>query len=285
MWRSAFPLLVLLIACEANKTHLPNGNAYEAGMQPPLSCVPDLDGVIQPSELQPVLNMPASYTVNPASTTRPVDVAGTIDANGHLTWDWGASNAADQVTNIEATSLSGKWYASSFPTQAQEAGKQLFVTPFDAGDTIEGVYAQDDTGLYLLGIASTQQKPSEGQTLYVYDSPITLYPLPLKVGATWKSTGTIRNGMLRGLPYAGQDEYDGTDVATGQMILPDFTFQQAHRVRFVVTLTPAAGGNPVVQRQDSFLFECFGEIARATSAVGETNDDFTTASELRRLGM
>jgi hypothetical protein len=286
MWRSAFPLLVLLVACEANKTHLPNGNPYEAGMQPPLTCVPNLDGVIDPSELQPVLNMPASYTVNPANTSRPVDVAGTIDADGHLTWDWGASYSGDQVANIEATSLSGKWYASSFPTQAEEAGKQLFVTPFDAGDTLEGVYAQDDTGLYLLGIASTQEKPSEGQTLYVYDAPyITLYPLPLKVGATWKSTGLIRNGMLRGVPYAGQDEYDGTDVATGQMVLPDFTFQQAHRVRFVVTLTPSAGGNPVVQRQDSFLFECFGEIARATSAVGETNDDFTTASELRRLGM
>ena len=285
MCRSAFLLLVLLLACEANKTHLPNGNPYEAGMQAPLSCVPNLDGVIDPSELQPVLNMPASYTVNPAGTTRPVDVAGSIDPNGHLTWDWGASNAGDQVTNIEATSLTGKWYASSFPTQAEEAGKQLFVTPFDAGDTIEGVYAQDDTGLYLLGLASTQQNPSGGQTLYVYQSPITLYPLPLKVGDTWKSTGLIRNGMLRGLPYAGQDEYDGTDVATGQMVLPDFSFQQAHRVRFVVTLTPAAGGNPVVQRQDSFLFECFGEIARATSAVGETNDNFTTASELRRLGM
>ncbi len=91
--------------------------------------------------------------------------------------------------------------------------------------------------------------------------------------------------MLRGLPYAGQDEYDGTDVATGEMVLPDFQFQQVHRIKFTVTLTPAAGGNPIVQRQDSFLFECFGEIGRATSAIGETNDDFTTASELRRRGM
>jgi hypothetical protein len=285
-WRALLPLMVLPVACEANKTHPPNDNPYEAGVAPPLSCVPNLDGVIEASELQPVLNMPASYTVNPANTSRPVDVAGTVDASGHLTWDWGASYAGDEVANIEATAITGKWYASSFPTPEQETGKQLFVTPFDAGDTLEGVYVQDDTGLYLLGLASTQENPSEGQTLYVYQSPITLYPLPLKPGVSWKSTGVIRNGMLRGIPYAGQDEYDGTDVATGQLVLPDFTFQQAHRVEFVVTLTPSAGtSNPIVQRQDSFLFECFGEVGRATSAIGETNDDFTTASELRRLGM
>jgi hypothetical protein len=94
----------------------------------------------------------------------------------------------------------------------------------------------------------------------------------------------VRNGMLQGLPYAGQDTYQGTDVATGQLILPDFTFTQAHRLEFVVTTVPAAGEN-VVTRQDSYLFECFGEVALATSETNETNDDFTTASELRRFGM
>src|SRR5215472_9177008 len=269
MSRSAFPLLLLLVACEANKTHPINGTSYEGGVLPPLSCVPNLDGVIDASELQPVLDAPAAYTVNPANTTRPVDIAGAIDPSGHLTWDWGAGYAGDQVANIQAASLAGKWYASSFPSQAQESGKRLFVTPFDTADRLEGVYAQDNTGLYLLGIASTQESPPDGQTLYVYQSPITLYPLPLGVGATWKSTGVIRSGMLRGIPYAGQDEYDGADDATGQMVLPDFTFQQVHRVRFVVTVTPAAGGSAVVQRQASFLFECFGEVGRATSVIGE----------------
>jgi hypothetical protein len=32
------------------------------------------------------------------------------------------------------------------------------------------------------------------------------------------------------------------------------------------------------------LFECYGEVARATAADGETNDDFINTSELRRLG-
>mgnify|MGYP000997285483 FL=1 len=37
-------------------------------------------------------------------------------------------------------------------------------------------------------------------------------------------------------------------------------------------------------RQSQFLFECFGEVVRATSAPGEKDDDFTTAAEVRRLG-
>jgi hypothetical protein len=38
-----------------------------------------------------------------------------------------------------------------------------------------------------------------------------------------------------------------------------------------------------VTRQDSYLFECFGEVARATSQPNETSDDFTTAAEVRRF--
>ena len=44
-------------------------------------------------------------------------------------------------------------------------------------------------------------------------------------------------------------------------------------------------GNVIVRRQSGWVFECFGEVARATAADGETNDDFTTTAELRRLGL
>jgi len=50
-----------------------------------------------------------------------------------------------------------------------------------------------------------------------------------------------------------------------------------------VTVEPAVG-DAVVRRQVSFYAECFAEVARATSADGETTDLFTTATELRRLG-
>jgi hypothetical protein len=39
------------------------------------------------------------------------------------------------------------------------------------------------------------------------------------------------------------------------------------------------------QRQVGFLFECLGEVTRATSKLNEPDENFTTASELRRLGL
>jgi hypothetical protein len=269
--------LLLLASCEDNQTHPEQHGAYEAGTAAPLSCVPNLDGQIDSTEVAPVLGVGVKYLVSPSGTSRTVDLTGTTDAQGHLVWNFGTDYADDEIATIAASPVTGKWYASSFPNGQ-------FVTPFDAGDTVEAVYSQDANGLYLQGLASTRQSPPEGQTLLVYETRVTLYVFPLKQGTTWSTTGVVRNGMLKGLQYAGQDTYQGSDAAIGQLVLPDFTFQQAHRLQFVVTTTPAAGGNPVVLRQDSFLFECFGEVARATSQANETSDDFTTAAEVRRLG-
>jgi hypothetical protein len=275
---AALAACVWSAACEDNLTHPADTTPYEGGTIAPLSCVPNLDGVIQSSELQPSLGTPASYLVNPSGTTRMVDVEGEVNSSGQLVWDWGASYANDQVAMIEATALSGKWYAASFPNGQ-------YVTPFDAADTLEAVYSQDDNGAYLQGLASTQENPASGKTLWVYGTPVKLYAFPLTPGTTWTSSGTIVNGLVDGVPYAATDTYQGTDDATGQLVLPDFTFTQAHRLRFVVTTTFAAGGAPQVNRQVSFLYECFGEIGRATSQTGEPNANFTTAVEQRRLGM
>jgi hypothetical protein len=276
MRRSALLLsVVACVACEANQTHVEGHGAYEAGVAAPLSCVPNLDGVIDSTEVAPVLGVAVSYLVSPAGQTRPVNVVGGQDAQGHLEWDFGTDYADDQIAAIAASPLQGKWYAGSFPNGQ-------FATPFDAGDTLEAVYSQDANGLYLQGLASTEQSPSDGETLLVYDTPVTLYVFPLKAGATWSTTGVVRNGMLRGSPYDGQDTYQGADVATGEILLPALSLAQAHRLTFVVTTVPAAGAN-VVTRQDSYLFECFGEVARATATTGETSDDFTTASEVRRF--
>ena len=70
----------------------------------------------------------------------------------------------------------------------------------------------------------------------------------------------------------------------GELFLPDFSFAQALRVRAHVTLDPAFG--PVVSWHSVFfIFECFGEVARARSLDGESNPDFTITEEVRRLGI
>src|SRR5581483_11286110 len=154
-----------------------------------------------------------------------------------------------------------------------------FVAPFDLGKTIDAIYAYDASALSLLGLASADPNPPEGKTLLVYDNPIAIFRFPIAPGGKWVSAGTITMGTLRGQPYAGKDTYEVSVPAAGRLTLPDFTFTQALRVETKVTVQPTAGMT-VVTRQTSYLFECFGEVARATSQNGEMNDDFTTAAEL-----
>ncbi|MHB8879836.1 MAG: hypothetical protein ACYC8T_39610, partial [Myxococcaceae bacterium] len=243
----------------------------------PLPCRPNLDGRIDASELQAALGVPASYVVSPAGAGRPIAVAGTVDGAGHRVWDWSVDLADDQLSRLTATPLAGKWYAGSFP-----AG--VFVTALDAAGTLEAVYSHDGTALWLHGMASVQETPAQNKTLLVYTQPVALYRFPVQPDKSWVSAGEVRNGTIRGLPYAGRDTYQVTIDAAGRLQLPDFTFTQALRSRTRLTVEPAVGAS-VVRRQVSFLFECFGEVARATSLDNETRDDFTTAGEVRRLGL
>lgn len=270
--------LAAIPACGPNRTR-PDRPALDedGGTIAPLDCVPNLDGRIDARELEPALGVSVSYLVNPPSEPRPVDLVGT-EVGGARAWDLGTDYASDAVATIAASELAGRWFAGSFP-----AGQ--FVAPLDLAGTTLGVYRHGDTALELLGVASRDESPPEGRTLIAYETPIVVLQLPLVPGARWVSTSEVRDATIRGLPYAGRDTYD-VRVADeeGTLVLPDLTFEHVLRVRTHVTIEPAAG-EPVTRRQSSFFFECFGEVARATSLDGETIDDFTTAAELRRFGL
>lgn len=270
-------IALALAACSSeNQTHPAHG-AYDAGTAAPLDCVPNLDGVLDGRELKAVLGVPVKYLVSPAGKERTVDVVGAVDQSGHRVWNMGVDLADDQQITVSASALEGKWYQPSFPNGQ-------FVAPFDAAQTLEAIYAQDDTALYLLGLASKSATPPEGKTLIVYSTPIAVFRFPLQPGKSWTTSSAIANATVHGLPYAGTDTYEVSDDATGDLVLKDLTFQQAHRVRTKVTNAPSAGAN-VVTEQVSWVFECFGEVARATSKQGETSADFTTAAEVRRFGL
>ena len=70
-------------------------------------------------------------------------------------------------------------------------------------------------------------------------------------------------------------------VGAGRLDLPDWSFGQTWRVDQAVTVTPVIG-DPAQRRITSFLFECFGEVARAEGPLGSTAPP-TDAVELRRL--
>jgi hypothetical protein len=158
------------------------------------------------------------------------------------------------------------------------------VAPLDAAGTLQAIYSHDETALWLLGMASAEADPPQGRTLVVYDAPVAAYRFPLEPGATWVAVGEIRDATILGLPYAGRDVYEVSDDALGRLELADLSFTQAHRIRTRITSEPVVGAS-VSRRIVSFMVECFGEVARAQSRDGEVLEDFTTAVEVRRLGL
>lgn len=269
---------LLFAACGENETPPPEKGPYVGTTPAALECVPNLDGKIDARELAPRFGVDAQYLVSPSGKERAVDLAG-AEESGRRVWRFGADFADDQVARFSAQKIDAKWYAGSF------AGiPGAFVVPLDAAMTTDVVYSHSERGFFLHGVASKTPDPPEQKTLLVYDPPATLYQFPLSPGLSFRTTARVRNGTFRGLPFASDDTYDVTVDGAGELSLPDFILTQAMRVRTTVTVVPAAG-QTTTQKQTSFLFECLGEVARATSRLGEPEQNFTTAAELRRLGL
>jgi hypothetical protein len=280
---SRLPLLLASVlacaGCSENETPPPQKAAYDGGITTALPCVPNLDGKIESRELVPQVGIAATYLVSPAGKDRPVDLLGQTSTQGRLTWSFGSDYADDQIAMLAAQQIAGKWYAGAFASVANPV-----IVAIDLGGRTEGVYTQNETGFFLHGVASSVENPPEGKTLEIYSEPVMLYRFPLEPGATWTSVAEVRNGTLRGLPFASRDTYEVKVDGAGDLLLPDFTLTQALRVRTNVTISPSAG-QLTTQRQVGFLFECLGEVARATSKLNEPEENFTVASELRRLGL
>ncbi len=264
-----------LSGCGENLTS-PDHGAYPSTTVAPLSCLPNLDGKIDSAELGVAFNVPIHYLVSPPGVERTVDLAGKKSEAG-LSWDLSVDYADDAAIVVAAADAQKRWYGKSFPAGA-------FATPLDPAGTTENVGRLDDKALWLLGVASAQENPKEGKTLLVYQPPIQVVQFPIQPGQSFVSTGSIANGTLRGLPYAGKDVYEVSVDASGEVVLPALTFTQALRVETHVTVQPAVG-MATSRRQVSFFFECFGEVARAVSRAGESQANFSTAAELRRIGL
>lgn len=262
-------------------------DAFEPGLVDELDCRPQLDGIIDADQLQPVLGVPLRYRVSPASHTRPVNLAGFQDQLGVRVWDFRAIDgdyAGDQALEIVATEIDARWYADHYD------GAQ-FTTILDPTLGLDAVYSHDGDTLYLHGYASREENPDTGQTLVVYQEPVTAYAFPLAEGDQWTSVGTVHDGRVRGLPYSGTETYEFRIDATGELWLPQLTFEKVLRVRTALTIeTPI--GQPTYREQVQFLFECFGEVMRLVGPSVNLSDEFSPDDytldevvEMRRLGL
>lgn len=272
----AVTAVIFALGCSDNLTLPPERAPYQAAEPPELSCVPNLDAQVDARELVVGFDTPVSYRINPAGEPRPVDLVGLVDQADVRVWDW-SQDTDDRELAVVATSPADRWYADAF-------GDAEFVAALDKDGLVEGVYRRTDAGVFLLGYASPEERPSAGQTLVVYEEPVAIYRLPLTVGDEWVSVGEVRNAIVRDLPYAGRDVYSVRVDASGELWLPSLRFDQVLRVRTDLTVEPSVGEG-FTRKQVGYVFECFGEVARAVSADNETDDNFDTAVEIRRLGL
>jgi hypothetical protein len=247
-------LWLLLGACQADAAATPDGGA--------VACLPDLDGSLTAEELPVAIGGSADYYVG---TNRTVDLTGPD-------WDLSREEPDDELVTIGPVALGAQWYADSF-----DSGQ--FVTDGPAG--LDAVYHLDAQGLWLHGLASVEPD----STLLVYDDPVAVLRLPLAAGDAWTDVGVVAGGTIDGLPYIGSDTYEISAGAAGLLELPYVRFRGALPVATHVTVRPDAGGVTTSRRQVSFLFECFGEIARAESRADEPDEDFTIAASLRRFAL
>lgn len=271
-------LALLAAACGDNLTLPPEREPATSEDPAELACTPDGDGVIERSELAAAIGVPIGYLVSPPGAERPVDLRGTPGDDGATAWDLSIDYADDRALRVTPQTPAGAWYEASFPEEG------AFVTPLDPEGRNVSIGVLREDGLYLLGVASAEADPPEGRTLLVYQEPILTLALPVVVGNQHVAVGTIEDGLIQGLPYAGRDVYEVEVDALGSLDLPQLSFDQVHRVTTKVTVEPVVGES-VVQRQVSFYAECFAEVARATATDGEDEALFTAASELRRLGL
>lgn len=246
------------VACTTNQTPQPEP-------LPSLpSCVPNRDGKITADELPLALG---------ATLTYYVETNATIAQTG-TSWDFSTERAEDKVVALGPAALKDQWYAASFP-------QGVFVV--DAGNGLDGIYHQDDQALWLDGQAS-HDSAMASRTLIVYPQPIAVLRFPVTAGDTYTTRATLAAATINGLPFNGSDEVTVSVVGSGLLAVPYVEFSPVLRVTVGVVRAPTSGPS-TSRRTTLFMFECFGEVARAESKPDEPSADFTSAAYFRRFAL
>lgn len=250
--------IVTLAACTTNQTPHPE----PAPLLP--DCVPNRDGKITSEELPLVLDATLTYY---AGTNQTIAQTGTR-------WDYSVERAEDDVVALGPVALKDQWYAAQFP-----AGQ--FVV--DAGNGLDGIYHQDAQALWLDGTASHDMAMAT-RTLIVYPQPVAVLRFPVTAGDAFVTSAPLAGATINGLPFNGSDEVSVAVVGTGLLAVPYVEFSPVLRVTLGVVRKPTSG--PQTSRRTTlFMFECFGEVARAESKPDEPSADFTLAAYFRRFAL
>lgn len=234
-------------------------------------CSQNHDGVIERHEVGFIVG--ASLTMR-AATATPVDLTGTT-SGGMRHWDFSGPMSNDEDVMLGALPVTGAWYASMFPTASYAA--RLSVTSENLG-----VFEVQDGQLLLLGVVSPTDSGIFSRTNLTYDPPVPVLRFPLREGDTW-TVRSIASGRAMGSVAAVTENYTFTVDARGALRTP-FVSEDFDVLRVRSDLSRTSLGFPIASvRSFAFITECYGTIANVSSQDGETDIEFSTAAEVRRL--
>lgn len=230
------------------------------------TCSPNNDGTVTRLEMPLGAGLHATFRV---ATNATFNTAGS-NADGGFTWDFTTALTGDKAVLVDTQPLSGKWFESKF------AGA-TYAVPLSSTDPLLGVFEVSNDGLLLRGVVSPAD--SLTATELTYTPPAKLLAFPMSSGNAWVTTSTV-SGRLNGSFWTQTEKYDSVVDRVGRAETPFASFPVL-RVR--TTLTRTVGVLPTITRSFLFVTECFGTVATVNSNAGETQSEFSSAAEVRRL--
>jgi hypothetical protein len=231
-------------------------------------CTPNHDGVITAAEMPLAAGKMGNFRIATGATW---DTAGTAATNGQRHWDLSGTLANDQDMQLALSEPSGSWWMQTFPGAT-------YHTLLASTSDLRGVFKVKTNGLELLGVVS----PDGGtyKTELEYDTAAKILALPLQAGAQWTSSSTV-SGYAEGYIVAYTESYESHVDQVGTMVTPYGEFPV---LRVATDLTRTSGFSTLATtRTFTWVAECFGPVATATSQSFESSDEFTDVAEVRRL--
>lgn len=234
---------------------------------PSVGCSPNNDGIITATEVPVGPGLKATFRV---AENASFATAGVALSGGRRKWDLSVALSGDRDALITTRALGGTWYGGKFPGASHS-------TELSLTNDLLGVFQTTASALLLVGVVS----PMDGaaKTELKYATPPAALQFPLELNKTWKVTSNV-SGTATGIASFYTETWDAKVDARGDLVTPFGTFDVL-RVRTV--LTRQVGVTMTITRSFAFVTECYGTVATISSRANETQEEFTTAAELRRI--
>lgn len=232
----------------------------------PGNCVPNRDGVIERDEVTLRAGLNAKFKVSTRAefNTAPEEV------EGESVWDLSGDFDGDSLTIVELQEPDSFWFSTDFPDAT-------YVTRLSADSNLLGIFRSSESGLELLGVVS----PEEGftQTKLEYDPPVEVLKFPIEEGSQWETEASV-SGTALGVFSLYDETYVTREAGRGILKTP---FADFPVTRLRVDLERVVGFVTTTTRQYVWVSECFGTVATVRSSDNESDIEFSSPSEIRRI--